>query len=1070
MADIKSSIREVRDQFFLDRAVSKYLSNVTSNLSFERPVLWFSDDSLWRAVIRRISLDYRQIANLFYDLLTEIFGPQKTVATVLISDAVILDEVVSIAPYQQQHRHAIPVTFKTLPQRGILIIDEGLATEETVQYSFRDPRTGVINLLAELTQAHTAVGTNASGYVLSDVPSALGTTTIPLTHTNDFPTSGFPYPILIAPGTSQEEVTLLTGNDPVTSVLTVASLANDQYGMRETPTTSKLVSITGSDAHVIKIQDSNQFPEEGWIKVQQDVTGGLPSEVVEVIDNDVATGTLTLRTKLVGSYTLGSVTVSVLEPRTSVQLAQVQVKGIGWDVFQTEQNVLKLYIPLNLSRNRLQDVSFLHDLALLPPPTTTLASSVSIGDVTLEAAVGSTERFPKSGIMIINSGGGSEEKVSYTRVDAQSSTKLYATDIGGTIPVGTTELFVEDITPIEAFDKINKDKKLVLSRDQGSPNEEVVYYESLDGENNKITLTIATLQTHLPGSLVTPISGDIFYLTTPAVNAHSIGESLSLQQMIYAGTGTQATGKITVPAGVDMSDGDFFTLPNGINKPFTFEFDNDATLGYVGRIPVTFVGTETANQIRDLIIAAVNGTLIDITASIGGPAWVALTHDYKGKIGNRPIKWSVNSPNFTVLGMSDGTDPLWDGKIFTPVDHLFQGHFLYSPGSQAPNTVRTTLESNVAGPQLLEVTQHVTRTTLEVATANFFDATGEFSVTVRGGGNSETLDVQGITLRGAGPVTVTSNTPSGSYVIPLTGAGLLPAPPAGAPYGYRIIIHRNGVRQEVVVVVSIAGGSCTLESPTTVNHLTGDSVELMADVIKLSQPLTYDHDGRIPWSSRLNVTPGPLTSVKRVSLVYEERKWIEVASLTGFPPLGSKIILNFGNDKLPIESGFQTDLSAGSGILILDDTSKFPTSGYPYLVEIDSDAGSIASFWKKRNVRETIDVTLNDPLTNTMTLATPLKESHLTGSLVRYKPGPMVVFPYNSTLTGPARLVFQTSLKFERSHVKGESVMLSEVTSIPTARGTDYAFYLPSTWADRLKYLFDRGRAAGVQVVVINEK
>lgn len=1148
MADIKAAIREVREQLFLDQADQKYLSNVTANLNFERPLFGFGNDSLWRAIVRRFSLDYRQIANLFYDLLTEMFGPHRTVANVLSVDGLVLDEAVTVPIQQAQHRHAIQITSRTLPQRGTLVIDEGLTTEESVQYSFRDPRTGEIDLLTPLTKAHTALVTNASGYLKSDVASSVGATTLPLDHTIDFPTSGFPYPILIAPGTPEEEVTMLTGNNPTTNVLTVASLANYHYGFRETSIISHIVSITGSDAHVIRIQDSSQFPEEGWIKVQQDVLSGF-SEKVEYIDNDVDTGTLTLSKKLGGSYTLppsGSVTVSVLEPVSSVQLAQVQVKGADWDIFQTEQNVLKIYIPNDLLRNTLRDVSFLHDVAVLPTPTSALRSSALIGDLTLKATIGGTDAFPKSGILIVNPSGGNEEKVCYTRIDGKSSAKLYA-DGGGSIAIGTVTLLVDDITPIAAFDTINREKKLVLGRNRGTPNEEVVYYDSLDEDNNIINLRTSTLKVHYAEDLVTPLDGDTFYLTTGVVNAHSASEPLSLYQPVYVGTGTVATGTLVVPAGSAIKDGDFFVLDDGINPPYTYEFDNNSILNYVGRTPITFIGSETAAQIRDLIIAAVNGTSILITASNGGAATVALTHDNKGTVGNRPIQNWVESSIFVASGMSDGTDPLWDGRIFNitgqgdsfsvslgivtltdaganfppllvgnsvtisdatssgnegtfvvlsvpsptqityanalgvseafsgtwkvaVVKHLFQGHYLYDPGSPAIETTSTTLESNVAGPQMLEVTQHNLRSTLEVADAAYFNALGDFNVTIRGGGASETVDVQRVILRRVGPIWVTSNTSAGAYTIPLTGAGLLPAPSAGPPYGYRIIFDRNGANQEIAMVVSTAVGSCTLESATTITHLAGESVELMADVIVLSQSLEFDHEGRIPWNQRLWAAPGPLTDADKTSLVYEERRWIEVASLSGFPPVGSRVVINFGRGKIPVESVLQINHSAGGGSLVLASTAKFPTSGYPYFVEIDVDASSIAGFTSRANVKETIAVSLNDPSTATLTLVSVLKESHLKGSRVTYTPGPAAAVTYSSTLTGPTRLVFRNSARFDKSHVKGEVVALSGIQSLPSTKGSDYGFYLPSTWTDRLQYLFNRGRAAGVEVVVINDK
>jgi len=116
MAEVKSAIREVRDQLFLNRADGSYLSNVGANIGFERPQFGFHNDDLWRAVVRRGALDYLQIVNLFEDWLAVIFGPRRTVATILAEEAVALEETFLI------------VDPTNIPQRGTMIIDEGLLT------------------------------------------------------------------------------------------------------------------------------------------------------------------------------------------------------------------------------------------------------------------------------------------------------------------------------------------------------------------------------------------------------------------------------------------------------------------------------------------------------------------------------------------------------------------------------------------------------------------------------------------------------------------------------------------------------------------------------------------------------------------------------------------------------------------------------------------------------------------------------------------------------------------------------------------------------------------------------
>jgi hypothetical protein len=119
MATIKSAIREVRDQLFLDHADGEYLSHVTANIGLPRPLFGFHDDSIWRAIARRIALDYRQIENCFADLLEVYFGPRITKTSVLSANASIGDEEIYIADQ---------ITDRRLPQRGTLVIDETLAS------------------------------------------------------------------------------------------------------------------------------------------------------------------------------------------------------------------------------------------------------------------------------------------------------------------------------------------------------------------------------------------------------------------------------------------------------------------------------------------------------------------------------------------------------------------------------------------------------------------------------------------------------------------------------------------------------------------------------------------------------------------------------------------------------------------------------------------------------------------------------------------------------------------------------------------------------------------------------
>jgi len=132
---------------------------------------------------------------------------------------------------------------------------------------------------------------------------------------------------------------------------------------------------------------------------------------------------------------------------------------------------------------------------------------------------------------------------------------------------------------------------------------------------------------------------------------------------ILDGVEAEATGSITTVAGANLVDGETFTLDDGSNTPTVFEFDDDATVT-AGRVAVAFTALNTATQIRDAIISAINGVGagLAITASIGGSAKVALVNDDTGTAGNVPITHTVADAGFAVIGMTGG-----DGVVSVPI-------------------------------------------------------------------------------------------------------------------------------------------------------------------------------------------------------------------------------------------------------------------------------------------------------------------------------------------------------------------------------------------------------------------
>jgi hypothetical protein len=130
-------------------------------------------------------------------------------------------------------------------------------------------------------------------------------------------------------------------------------------------------------------------------------------------------------------------------------------------------------------------------------------------------------------------------------------------------------------------------------------------------------------------------------------------------QRIYGftrvGTPVAATGSITTIAGASLVDGETFTLNDGINAATIFEFDSGGGVT-PGNVAVAFTGGDSADVVRDSIIAAVNGVGAGllITASNGGAATVTLTRDNVGYY-NIAITETVANVGFVVSGMSGGS-------------------------------------------------------------------------------------------------------------------------------------------------------------------------------------------------------------------------------------------------------------------------------------------------------------------------------------------------------------------------------------------------------------------------------
>lgn len=132
-----------------------------------------------------------------------------------------------------------------------------------------------------------------------------------------------------------------------------------------------------------------------------------------------------------------------------------------------------------------------------------------------------------------------------------------------------------------------------------------------------------------------------------------------------APTAVQAVNTITTVAGASLVDGDRFTIDDGKTVRI-FEFDTDgqakdrglgslAPNGPLNVILIPFTGGLSADQIRDLVIAAVNGAgTLDVVASSGGAAAVAVTHNQPGANNVRVFETVANA-GFTIAVTTAGS-------------------------------------------------------------------------------------------------------------------------------------------------------------------------------------------------------------------------------------------------------------------------------------------------------------------------------------------------------------------------------------------------------------------------------
>lgn len=149
------------------------------------------------------------------------------------------------------------------------------------------------------------------------------------------------------------------------------------------------------------------------------------------------------------------------------------------------------------------------------------------------------------------------------------------------------------------------------------------------------------------------IPNDAVSISGGATVAEVAGLTAWFADNVSSGAGAKATADITTVTFANLASGDYFTVSDGENSVI-FEFAKTATWPVTSsRVAISVVGDVTANDVRDTIIAVINGAsgfTLNVTAASGGASTVTLTNNNQ----NQPTadQDATNSENVANVGFA----------------------------------------------------------------------------------------------------------------------------------------------------------------------------------------------------------------------------------------------------------------------------------------------------------------------------------------------------------------------------------------------------------------------------------
>lgn len=654
----QSDIAEVRDQLSLDFADGEYLNVIGQNLGLDRPILGFDDDR-WRALVKTLALEYKQIATKFRDVLEIVFGPQITQVATLSSDVAVGDA------------YCFLNETSNLPQVGTLVFDEGLFEEETKAYCLIDRGTNKVFLEGSFGAVHIAreFDSEESLVAVSDADELI------FLKTNNFPDADYSYPIVVGRGTAFEEVILVTNNDIPTATLTLASTPAFSHALvRASDISDQLNQPYFTTSSVLLLEDSSLFPAEGILKLYPtdtftatatgagltdrtitcaassfvdssligyeivfdgNITAVLEGHTKRIVSNtdavitvavdftdntdipdindtftirpivqytslDFDSHTVTLRKPILQGFTIPQNSkVELMVSEETAALSPVKFAGTGWDVIQSTPRLVELLLPEDIrDPNDLRSSSHIHD-DTLGVITTTNSVQVDPGDTVVTAV--SWAAFPDAGTLEFDPGGGTAERIAYGTPISYVNTA---------VAVGAADIVLQDSSLFPASGSI-----LI---DPGTAVEETLVYTANDTSTGTLTFFVTGEPAfdHKVGQVVKCTTQ--LLLQSVAINTHTIGTTIDFYQPLY----------VTVPVG------DFNQVTHTFPGPYVYDLgERAATATAASTNSTTLIPGPSLLQISQVpgngaleigdalpLVEAFGGDIFDITVGLGTAA------------------------------------------------------------------------------------------------------------------------------------------------------------------------------------------------------------------------------------------------------------------------------------------------------------------------------------------------------------------------------------------------------------------------------------------------------------------